>query len=82
MVAGGTLQCQAYREQYGMNAIFPLPVNLYGPGDNFDLESSHVIPAIIRKCVEAVALSGRKPRRARVWVPGDYAIRCGAAEDG
>lgn len=48
------VQCQAYREQYGMNAIFLLPVNLYGPGDNFDPESSHVIPALIRKCVEAV----------------------------
>jgi GDP-L-fucose synthase len=48
------VQCQAYREQYGMNAIFLLPVNLYGPGDNFDLESSHVIPAMIRKCVEAM----------------------------
>jgi GDP-L-fucose synthase len=48
------VQCQAYREQYGMNAIFLLPVNLYGPGDNFDLESSHVIPALVRKCAEAV----------------------------
>ena len=48
------VQCQAYREQYGLNAIFVLPVNLYGPRDNFDLKSSHVIPAIIRKCVEAV----------------------------
>ena len=48
------VQCQAYRQQYGMNAIFLLPVNLYGPGDNFDLESSHVIPALIRKCAEAV----------------------------
>ena len=48
------VQCQAYREQYGMNAIFLLPVNLYGPGDNFELESSHVIPALVRKCVEAV----------------------------
>jgi GDP-L-fucose synthase len=48
------VQCQAYREQYGMNAIFLLPVNLYGPRDNFNLESSHVIPALIRKCVEAV----------------------------
>ena len=48
------VQCQSYREQYGMNAIFLLPVNLYGPGDNFDLESSHVIPALIRKCFEAV----------------------------
>ena len=48
------VQCQAYRQQYDMNAIFLLPVNLYGPGDNFDLESSHVIPALIRKCAEAV----------------------------
>jgi len=48
------VQCQAYREQYGLNSIFLLPVNLYGPRDNFDLNSSHVIPAIIRKCVEAV----------------------------
>ena len=44
---------QAYREQYGTNAVFLLPVNLYGPGDNFDLETSHVIPALIRKMVEA-----------------------------
>jgi GDP-L-fucose synthase len=44
---------QAYREQYGTNAIFLLPVNLYGPGDNFDLETSHVIAALIRKMVEA-----------------------------
>jgi len=48
------VQCQAYREQYGMNAVFLLPVNLYGPRDNFDPRSSHVIPAVIRKCVEAV----------------------------
>jgi len=48
------VQCQAYREQYGMNAVFLLPVNLYGPRDNFDLQSSHVIPALIRKCVEAI----------------------------
>ena len=48
------VQSQAYREQYGMNAIYLLPVNLYGPRDNFDLQSSHVIPALIRKCVEAV----------------------------
>ena len=45
--------CQAYRQQYGLNAIYLLPVNLYGPGDNFDLQSSHVIPALIRKFVEA-----------------------------
>jgi len=47
------VQAQAYRDQYGFNAIYLLPVNLYGPGDNFDLESSHVIPALIRKCEEA-----------------------------
>jgi GDP-L-fucose synthase len=47
------VQLQAYRAEYGFNGIFLLPVNLYGPGDNFDLESSHVIPAMIRKFVEA-----------------------------
>ena len=47
------VQAQAYRQQYGYNAIFLLPVNLYGPGDNFNPSSSHVIPALIRKCVEA-----------------------------
>jgi len=47
------VQAQAYRLQYGFNAIFLLPVNLYGPGDNFDLASSHVIPALIRKSIEA-----------------------------
>jgi GDP-L-fucose synthase len=47
------VQAQAYREQYGFNAIYPMLVNLYGPNDNFDLESSHVIPALIRKCAEA-----------------------------
>ncbi len=47
------VQAQAYRAQYGFNAIYLLPVNLYGPRDNFDLGTSHVIPAIIRKCVEA-----------------------------
>ena len=48
------VQAQAYREQYGFNGIFLLPVNLYGPNDNFDLRTSHAIPAIIRKCVDAV----------------------------
>ena len=47
------VMCQAYRQQYGLNAIYLLPVNLYGPRDNFHLHSSHVIPALIRKCVEA-----------------------------
>ena len=49
------VQAQAYREQYGFNAIYLLPVNLYGPGDNFNLETSHVIPALIRKFTEAQA---------------------------
>jgi GDP-L-fucose synthase len=48
------VQSQAYRQQYGFNSIFLLPVNLYGARDNFDLQSSHVIPALIRKCVEAM----------------------------
>ena len=48
------VQAQAYREQYGFNAIYLLPVNLYGPGDNFNLETSHVIPALIRKMIDAV----------------------------
>jgi GDP-L-fucose synthase len=47
------VQAQAYRQQYEFNALYLLPVNLYGPGDNFDLETSHVIPALIRKCLEA-----------------------------
>jgi GDP-L-fucose synthase len=47
-------QGQAYRQQYGFHAIHLLPVNLYGPGDNFDPHSSHVIPALIRKCLEAI----------------------------
>jgi GDP-L-fucose synthase len=47
------VMCQSYRQQYGLNAIYLLPVNLYGPRDNFDLHTSHVIPALIRKCVEA-----------------------------
>lgn len=48
------VQSQAYRTQYGFNSIFLLPVNLYGPGDNFNPASSHVIPALIRRCLEAV----------------------------
>jgi len=59
------VQSQAYRQQYGFNAIYLLPVNLYGPGDNFDLESSHVIPAIIRKCVEV----RRSPVEVKVETP-------------
>jgi len=49
------VQSQAYRDQYGYNSIYLLPVNLYGPGDNFDPQSSHVIPALIKKCVDAQA---------------------------
>jgi len=48
------VQSQAYRQQYGFNSIFLLPVNLYGPGDNFDPKSSHVIPALIKKCFDAL----------------------------
>jgi GDP-L-fucose synthase len=48
------VQSQAYRQQYGFNSVFLLPVNLYGPCDNFDPQSSHVIPALIKKCVDAV----------------------------
>ncbi len=48
----GIKMCQAYRKQYGFNAIALMPTNLYGPGDNFDLENSHVLPAMIRKCHE------------------------------
>lgn len=47
------VQLQAYRRQYGLDGIYLLPANLYGPGDNFDLESGHAVPALIRKCVEA-----------------------------
>ena len=59
------VQCQAYRQQYGMNAIFLLPVNLYGPRDNFDMETSHVIRPI-RKCIEAV-----KNQQAEIVLWGD-----------
>jgi GDP-L-fucose synthase len=48
------VQSQSYRAQYGFNSIFLVPVNLYGPGDNFDLQQSHVVPALIRKCIEAM----------------------------
>ncbi len=61
------VQSQAYRQQYGFNSIFLLPVNLYGPRDNFDLDTSHVIPALIRKCLEAV---GRGEREITLWGDG------------
>jgi GDP-L-fucose synthase len=54
------VQSEAYRQQYDYNSIFLLPVNLYGPRDNFDLETSHVIPALIRKCLEAKAQNADK----------------------
>src|SRR3990167_3938374 len=60
------VQSQTYRQQYGFNSIFLLPVNLYGPRDNFDLETSHVIPALIRKCMEA-----KLNRRNEIVVWGD-----------
>ena len=62
------VQSQAYRQQYGFNAIFLLPVNLYGPGDNFDLQSSHVIPALIRKFTEAVQ---NNQREVEIWGTGE-----------
>jgi len=61
------VQAQAYRQQYGMNVVYLLPANLYGPRDNFDLETSHVIPALIRKCIEA-----KRTKRAEIacWGSG------------
>jgi GDP-L-fucose synthase len=61
------VQLQSYRRQYGFNGVNVLPVNLYGPGDNFDLESSHVIPALIRKCLEA---KERGDKTLVVWGTG------------
>jgi len=61
------VMCQSYRQQYGMNAVYVLPVNLYGPRDNFDLHSSHVIPALVRKCVEA---RRRKDPQIVAWGTG------------
>ena len=61
------VQSQAYRQEYGFNSIFLLPVNLYGPGDNFDPSSSHVIPALIKKCVDAV---NQGDDRITVWGTG------------
>ena len=61
------VQAQAYREQYGFNAIYLLPVNLYGPGDNFDPQSSYVIPALIKKCIDAI---GDNDSQITVWGTG------------
>ena len=62
------VQAQTYRQQYGFNAIFLLPVNLYGPGENFDLASSHVIPALIRKFLEA---KENNKKEVVVWGTGE-----------
>jgi GDP-L-fucose synthase len=61
------VQSKSYREQYGFNSIFLLPVNLYGPGDNFDPDTSHAIPAIVRKCVEAIQ---RNDKEVVLWGTG------------
>ena len=61
------VQSQAYRQQYGFNSIFLLPVNLYGPGDNFDPKSSHVIPALIKKCIDAIR---KRKKEIVVWGTG------------
>lgn len=62
------VQSQSYRQEYGFNSIFLLPVNLYGPGDNFNLQTSHVIPALIRKCLEA---KQRGDSEIEVWGTGE-----------
>ncbi len=62
------VQAQAYREQYGFNAIYLLPVNLYGPRDSFDPAKSHVIPALIKKCIDAIE---NGDRRITVWGTGE-----------
>ena len=61
------VQSQAYRQQYGFNSIYLLPANLYGPGDNFSWESSHVVPALVRKCLEA---KERGEKYITVWGTG------------
>ncbi len=72
------VQSQAYRQEYDFNSIFLLPVNLYGPGDNFDPESSHVIPALIKKCVEAVE---NKKQYIQCWGTGSASREFIYAED-
>lgn len=81
-------QLQAYRDQYGTRGIYLLPANLYGPGDDFDLERGHVIPALIRKCVEAaergdeevVCWGSGRPTREFLYVDDCAAGLCMAAE--
>jgi len=72
------VQSQAYRQQYGFNSIYLLPVNLYGPKDNFDPESSHVIPALIKKCVDAIK---NKDSQITVWGTGKATREFLYAED-
>ena len=62
------VQAQAYRQQYGFNAIYLLPVNLYGPGDNFNPETSHVIPALIKKCLDVIR---ENKKEIVVWGTGN-----------
>ncbi len=80
------VQGQAYRQQYGFNAIHLIPVNLYGPGDNFDPSSSHVIPALIKKCVDAriagsatIGVWGPRARTPRSRSTGGWARRSRSA---
>ena len=61
------VQSQAYRQQYGFNSIYLLPVNLYGPRDSFDPKSSHVIPALIKKCIDAIE---KNENQIVVWGTG------------
>ncbi len=76
------VQSQAYRQQYDFNSIYLLPVNLYGPRDNFNLETSHVIPALVRKCIEAQA---RGDKEVVLWGDGSPTrefLYAGDAADG
>jgi GDP-L-fucose synthase len=72
------VQSQSYRQQYGYNSIFLLPVNLYGPGDNFNLDSSHVIPALIKKCIDA---KERNENTISLWGDGSPTREFLYAED-
>src|SRR5262249_19641414 len=72
------VQLEAYRQQFGFNGLNLLVVNLYGPGDNFDLESSHVIPALIRKFLEA---KERGERTVTLWGTGRASRECRYVED-
>jgi len=76
------VQAQAYREQYDFNAIYLLPVNLYGPRDNFNLETSHVIPALIRKCIEAKARGDKEIVAWGTGAPTREFIYAGDAAEG